>query len=460
MGKSNLFLDVNIKYLRIHVLFTFYSRFIHVLFTFFFVFFFFCLTFFILITIAISFSFIVLFYNSVKVSGIAFGISINLVGSLTLEEVPYDGEMDEKDLELLNSENFNLNDTDNDILLTSEAEFRRVEDDNRPKQVKGECPGRRPFSLWTAFSEKLYHGLSRDAAIKKRIQEAKAKVKKSDGYKAYEHFEANVENNPDKGRYPLADVEMGSTEIERKKDRNIDRKAFKVFHTKGKREPKVFGEVGVAQSMRAMVGYGAAIKYKMVKYSAHVMNSLMDYQLKEPITGAERHKYEFSSGRYLARHVTGGGMAEAATTPCYKIMRKDECESGASGAACTWSRKTKGKTKFEQIKSKTIGHCAYKTEALEKAHKPEKGRMTPIIESDIKTQDSENDESETKPESEQKSGSGEGQSDIKADKPKKVGERGAGVLFDDRVINIPRVMRRSFHNESKSYILVFSFFYL
>jgi hypothetical protein len=43
-------------------------------------------------------------FFGVKLGGVSFGISINLVGSLSLEEVPYDGSSDAADLEKLNGE--------------------------------------------------------------------------------------------------------------------------------------------------------------------------------------------------------------------------------------------------------------------------------------------------------------------------------------------------------------------
>ena len=59
-------------------------------------------------------------FFGVKLGGISFGVSINLVGSLTLEEVPYDGTSDETDLENIN-ENMEGNDYE----------------DNRKPQIKG-----------------------------------------------------------------------------------------------------------------------------------------------------------------------------------------------------------------------------------------------------------------------------------------------------------------------------------
>jgi hypothetical protein len=59
-------------------------------------------------------------FFGVKLGGISFGVSINLVGSLSLEEVPYDGTSDETDLENIN-ENMEGNDYE----------------DNRKPQIKG-----------------------------------------------------------------------------------------------------------------------------------------------------------------------------------------------------------------------------------------------------------------------------------------------------------------------------------
>lgn len=69
----------------------------------------------------------------------------------------------------------------------------------------GQCPGRRPFALWTAFMDKMYKGLSRDEAIQKRIREAKKRVKSSDGFKAYKNYavaepsDNGSAGDPDKG---------------------------------------------------------------------------------------------------------------------------------------------------------------------------------------------------------------------------------------------------------------------
>jgi len=59
-------------------------------------------------------------FFGVKLGGISFGVSINLIGSLSLEEVPYDGTSDETDLENIN-ENMEGNDYE----------------DNRKPQIKG-----------------------------------------------------------------------------------------------------------------------------------------------------------------------------------------------------------------------------------------------------------------------------------------------------------------------------------
>ena len=59
-------------------------------------------------------------FFGVKLGGISFGVSINLVGSLSLEEVPYNGTSDETDLENIN-ENMEGNDYE----------------DNRKPQIKG-----------------------------------------------------------------------------------------------------------------------------------------------------------------------------------------------------------------------------------------------------------------------------------------------------------------------------------
>jgi len=82
-------------------------------------------------------------FFGVKLGGVSFGISINLVGSLSLEEVPYDGSSDAADLEKLNGE-------------MKGDDFQ----DHRPPQVEGECPGRRPFHYgqhsWIKCTE-VYH---------------------------------------------------------------------------------------------------------------------------------------------------------------------------------------------------------------------------------------------------------------------------------------------------------------
>jgi hypothetical protein len=248
---------------------------------------------------------------------------------------------------------------------------------------KGECPGRRPFALWTAFMDKMYRGLSRDQAITKRILEAKKKVKNSDGYKAYKNFEvAEPSDNgspgdPDKGRYPLADTQMNAPE---------DTLSFATIKSAGKREVKVHGETGVAGSFRAMHHVAKALEHKNALYSAHVMKSLTDYE-GDPSSKTRKH-YEYSNGRYLARVAPGAGMSEAASVPCSKITEKDFCTTGDAKNFCEWK---KGKIK---------GKCTLKDGQSEMM---ERGRMIP------KKLDEKNEETEGKePET---PANGEGDSD-------------------------------------------------
>jgi hypothetical protein len=285
---------------------------------------------------------------------------------------------------------------------------------------KGECPGRRPFALWTAFMDKMYRGLSRDQAITKRILEAKKKVKNSDGYKAYKNFEvAEPSDNgspgdPDKGRYPLADTQMNAPE---------DTLSFATIKSAGKREVKVHGETGVAGSFRAMHHVAKALEHKNALYSAHVMKSLTDYE-GDPSSKTRKH-YEYSNGRYLARVAPGAGMSEAASVPCSKITEKDFCTTGDAKNFCEWK---KGKIK---------GKCTLKDGQSEMM---ERGRMIP------KKLDEKNEETEGKePET---PANGEGDSDGASENAKPRSFTGLTPNFDDRTMNIPRAMRKSFHNEN------------
>ena len=341
-------------------------------------------------------------FFGVKIGGVNFGISINLVGSLSLEEQPYEGG--DQDI---------VHDGMSDLSEKSRASVERL---NQAKFVEGECPGRRPFELWGAFSEKIYKGLSRDQAIKKRIAEARRKVAESEGYKAYDDYKQGS------GRYPLAELAM---EPETNKD------SFATVKTKGKREPKVFGQVGVVESMRAMANIHPRIEQKMARYAAHVLDfALTDDASRGNNADTKKHVRE-STGRYLARNVPGMGLKPAAHKPCNKIKEQKECLSEETKDTCEW------KKGVEQDDSMMKGamhmlnaHCRYKAGAV------------PIMENleDLEEDGASGEDAEAAKEKAEFKGSANG--------TEARGSPKAGLIFDDRVFSIPKIMRKSFHSEN------------
>lgn len=218
-----------------------------------------------------------------------------------------------------------------------------------------------------------------------------------------------------------------------------DTKSFASIKSAGKREVKVFGLTGVANSFRAVSHLAQTIDHKRALYSAHVMKSLTDYK-GEPSSPMRKH-YEYSNGRYLARHAKGAGQSVAAYVPCYKITRKEFCTTGAAKEFCDWMLTKAGRV------------CGFKKGAEEIK---DWGRMTPKVEDE---DDNEGEESKEKAAAAKNTAAakdiappppsnGEAEVDVASTNTKPRGAPGAGKQFDDRVFNIPRAMRRSFHNEN------------
>jgi hypothetical protein len=346
-------------------------------------------------------------FFGVKLGGVNFGISINLVGSLSLEEQPYEGG--DQDI---------VHDGFGDLSEASQASFERL---NQAKPVEGECPGRRPFELWGAFAEKIYKGLSRDAAIKKRIAEARRKVAESEGYKAYNDYK---KGSTDSGRYPLAELVM-------EPDSNAE--SFATVETKGKREPKVWGMVGVAESMRAMANVHPRVEHKFARYASHVIDmALTDDTSKGNKADTKKHIKE-STGRYLARNVPGLGLKSAAHKPCNKIKKKDECLAEETIGSCEWKKGVEsGDGHMKGAMHKLLSHCRYKAGA---------NIMTENLE-DIETEG--DDDAGDKKEEAKEETSFKGS----ANHTEPRGSKKAGLIFDDRVFSIPKIMRKSYHSEN------------
>lgn len=387
-------------------------------------------------------------FFGVKVGGLSLGISINLIGSLSLDEMPYEGGADEADFEKIE-----------DMAGEANGEASPIKD-HRPVRVEGECPGRKPFELWSAFADKMYKGLSRDAVIQKKIKESIKKVKESEGYTAFQHYEVANDQHPDMGRYPLADIKMDSDD---------DEKAFATIETKNKRVQDVFGEVGVVQSFRALMYTAQNIEHKMARFSAHAMRGLQDTD--DVLLNANKktkNMYRLSTGRFLARAVTGSGQALPPFVPCYKLTLKADCTGDHSLGACEWKQGITGKIdelkkQGESAKKDSVmkqislyqqlkGYCVYKAGEEEK--------NTPMTRTSFKwlpKDKQEEEKSAEEEEADEKASKGKGPvkevgEDPKGDQPasdtKKRGAAGAGNNFDDRVINLPRAMRKSWHNNN------------
>ena len=193
-------------------------------------------------------------FFEVKVAGVGLGVSVNLVGTLNSRSSPTPPA---SKMRLGGHQGRGRRG------LRCEAGFG---------PQGGPCPGgirRRPFQLWSSFFRKIYDGISQDESIKKRVAAMYDEVRKSEAYTAYSHYGA--------GQVPAQQPEnaarCGSGRLRRYRDG-------------GKTQPKVYGDVGVAETFLALDSAYDAMEDKFARLSASALKRLTDNSTRPALTVA------------------------------------------------------------------------------------------------------------------------------------------------------------------------------